>query len=159
MKITELHFYTVNSGDMAIIEKHHISDEIISLLSQYVDKKDFSLPYPFETYRVLLDIDRESKQAIFTVFRIEPKTVTPEPVPLSTNTVVAKEEKYSAVYVILEFYRKVYNEEPPCNRYKLENDQMPCLYTMIYPFIMPGEAEWLADFEKCLAWTIIEKVF
>lgn len=157
MKISKLHFYTINSGDMTTIRKENIEPFVIDLLSQYINQKEFFIPglSTATRYLVKLDTDRENKTAIFTVYR----AASDEPTPLSINIVTVLENKTEILDIVFDFYEKIYIEDPPCSKYQLEKDTAPCLYTTLFLFLLPGEAEWLADFEKCLAWTVIEKVF
>lgn len=143
MKIT---FATINTGHVTLIKNSDVMIEVVDILRPMIESGGGPVPsidgYSFQ-------MSRQPDNENFVCFSVE-KTGLPS---LTMNFVCDGDYRNVWDNFILPFCANT-SVEP---RVKFIGE--PFLATIILPgsILDPASGEWLGDFEKCVAWTMLKK--
>lgn len=147
-----LHHYTLNTGDTRTSPRSEVNDEAIAALS-YLTAHGGQLPDPFTAFRV--EVHPAHGGAVFTISRGREPIVTcglSWSEPGAAETWQAMEQLYLGLSDAMpQLFAPAAEPQKP--------QSLPWLTVLLLPSLLTtarADIAWLADFERCLAWAIIE---
>jgi len=144
--------YTLNTGHTAMSPRSEVGEDVIDSLRR-LSRCGGNLPEPFAAFR--LDVASEPGSSVFTIYRGTE--------PVVTCMVAWTPEGASGGWPHLEkIYLDLGDRNPnlvaPGKPPEMPKET-PWLAVMIHPWIIyqsKYDISWLGDFERCLAWTLID---
>lgn len=129
--------YTITTGHVRQSARSEVRDDVIERLAPLLQPGDHAMPGPFGDYRLRVTVDGSTLAAT---------VITVTGVPLATTIVCIDQAGLDAALRATGMIPAV-------------EITLPCALVEIHPTLAldPGASDWLGDFEKCLAWTWLER--
>ena len=143
-----MNHYTINTGHNRVSPRHEVRNDIIDLCQPYLATGRHKLP--MDGYEI--DTVNEGDGLVFTVYR------TRDNAPLVTCGVAKTESQEDVVWSALETLYHRLTDQPIMRSADFEVSKRPdSLPWLAVITIAPSlDESWLADFERCVAWTWLE---
>jgi len=147
---------TLNTGHTRESPRSEVGAEAIRALRPLVHEGGGEVP-GFPGYR--LTITREKRLALYTVVRIStPRAPWPHPeTPIITCGLAQDESDSPRLWKLLRaLHHEVWRRHAVSHRPR----SIPWLGIVILPgltLLRSKDVAWLGDFERCLAWTLVEE--
>jgi hypothetical protein len=143
---------TMNSGHMYLSPRHQMLPESFTLLKPMVQRAGGPLPAPLSHYRV--EIDRNPESALFTLFRGDYILLT---------AMLAWGENTDFEWDLIDgMSRQTMCPNPTLSNglaRPVQPTLKPWLAILLLPDLFlqetPVDVNWMGDFERCLAWSIL----
>lgn len=133
---------TLNTGHARRSPRSEVADDVVARLRPLVAAGGGPIPGPTPGYTVR--ITHEGQDAIFTVSHEETPVLTAG-VATANPWKVWEALLTMAPITVMTTARKVGMPAEP-----------PWLAVVLHDLSRPADLHWLADFERCLAWTLME---
>lgn len=153
----ELHHLTLNNGHTRRSPRAEVGDGILALLAPLVAAGGGRLPTPADGYRLtVVRAEGEEGAATFTVQRVA------DNLPLVTCFVVWDRRQDARYWALAGgAIGQLRDQFPPGAlpaKMPPRPASVPWLAVLIWPTLAldPVAAGWIADLERCVAWTLIE---
>ena len=161
---TTLAHLTLNTGDSRPSPRSEVRDEVIAALELLVRRGQGSLPGDLARYQVEIIRDVPGTAA-FTVTNtaVDRSDLLPPGLPLVTCFVCWRQAVAVDFWVaVTKQVRELSATFPPRtipDHFPPRPLRAPWLAVLIWPTLAldPAASAWLGDFERCVAWTLIER--
>jgi hypothetical protein len=147
--MTDLIHYTLNTGHTRASPRSEVGNEIITLMTPWLEPGEYDLPEQFPGHRVVVPLCEHGFG--FTVYGGK--------APLVTCGVADTDQAAAEVWPALEsMYLKITDRQPFAGAGSQAPKMPVYLPWLSVVLVFPSPAvEWLGDFERCLAWAWLER--
>lgn len=151
----KLYHLTVNTGDVYMSPRSEAGDRTVKLLTSATEIGTWELPGPFKDYVVATSPMPTGCGPGFAVYR------KPD-IPLVVCAMAIKPSQHAPTWKYVEHLYFKFTDTPEVARMDWESPheptELPWLAAILtgLPEHIAEAAEWLGDFERCMAWAFIE---